>query len=104
MSNEIADLIAALRNGRVNLEQVAQRFRERTWPRSTPEPASTYTELATREQQDPGPHVPGSFDDVAAAFHRGDITRVQYKVLADAAADSMRAEDERRGAGAAESE
>jgi hypothetical protein len=96
MSTEVADLIAAFRNGTMTLDQVAQKFRERRWPRSKPPRATTYIELAKRAEDDPDPYVPGSFDDVAAAFHRGDLTRAQYKALAEAAADSMRAEDRQR--------
>lgn len=92
MSSEVIDLIAALRDGTMTLGQVAQRFRERHWPRTKPPRATTYLELAARAQQDPDPYVPGSFDDVAAAFHRGDLNREQYRVLAEAAAESMRAE------------
>lgn len=104
MSNEVTDLIAALRAGSISLDQLAQDFRERRWPRAAPQPAATYIELAEREQQDPEPHVPGSFDDVAAAFHRGDLSRDEYKILADAAAASMRAEDDRHAGGVADSE
>jgi hypothetical protein len=93
MSTEVADLIAAFRGGTMSLDEVAQKFRERRWPRSKPPRATTYIELATRAEEDPDPYVPGSFDDVAAAFHTGDLTRAQYKVLAEAAADSIRAED-----------
>jgi hypothetical protein len=104
MSNEVVDLIAGLRNGTITIEQLAQEFRERTWPRSAPEPASTYLELAQREQDDPSPYVQGSFDDVSAALHRGDLSQDEYKILAEAAAASMRAEDERRDVGATEPE
>ncbi|HEY1643338.1 MAG TPA: hypothetical protein VGG35_21820 [Streptosporangiaceae bacterium] len=104
MSNEVVDLIAALRDGTISLEQLAARFRERAWPRTAAEPPSSYIELARREQEDPDPYVPGSFDDVAAAFHSGQLSRDEYAVLADAAAASMRAEDEQRSAGAAGSE
>ena len=92
MSSEVTQLIAALQNGALSLDQVALRFRERTWPRTRPPRGTTYLELAAREQEDPDPYVPGSFDDVAAAFHRGDLTRAQYRVLAEAAAESMRAD------------
>jgi hypothetical protein len=92
MSNEIVDLLAALKNGSLSLEQVAQLFRERTWPRTRPNRPATYLEAAARAEDDPDPYVPGSFDDVAAAFHRGDLTRNQYRILAEAAAESMRAE------------
>jgi len=92
-SNEVTDLLAALRAGTLSLDVVAQRFRDRSWPRTKPPAARTYLELAARAQQDPDPYVPGSFDDVAAAYHRGDLSRVQYRTLAEAAAESIRAED-----------
>jgi|SRR5580692_973323 hypothetical protein len=95
MSSEVIDLISALRDGQLSLDQVAQRFRERSWPPTTPPRPATYLELAARAQEDPDPYVPGSFDDVAVAFHRGDITREQYRVLAAAAAESIDAEDGR---------
>jgi hypothetical protein len=95
MSNEVTDLLSALRDGTMSIDDVAHRFRERAWPRShEPEP-TTYIELAIQAQQDPEPYVPGSYDDVAAAYHRGDLTPEQYDVLAHAIADSMEAEDRR---------
>jgi hypothetical protein len=97
MSTEIADLIAELRNGTMSLEEVAQRFRERSWPRNrSPEP-QTYLELAAAAQQDPESYVPGSFDDVVAAYDRGQISDNEYQVLAEAVAESKRAEDRRNG-------
>lgn len=92
-SNEVTALLAALEDGTLSLDEVAQRFRERTWPRRrTPSPTS-YLELAKAAQQDPEPYMPGSFDDVVAAYDRGSINDAQYEVLADAVAESKRAED-----------
>jgi hypothetical protein len=91
MSNEVRDLIEALSSGSMTLEQVAQRFRERTWPSTRPPPPASYLELAAAALQDPEPLVPGSFDDVEAAYARGELTRDQYRVLAEAVADSIRA-------------
>ena len=34
MSSEVNDMIAAFRNGTMTLEEVAQRFHERSWPRT----------------------------------------------------------------------
>lgn len=98
MSSEVADLLAGLHDGTATLEQVAARFRERHWPRTKPPRGITASERSARAEEDPDPYVPGSFDDVAAALHRGDLTREQYQVLAEAAAESMRAEDGRRSA------
>jgi hypothetical protein len=87
---EVADLIAALKSGELSLAEVAEKFRRRTWPRTRrPEPR-THAELA--EQVDPAPEVPDSFDDVLAAYDRGEITREQYRTLVEAAAESIRAE------------
>lgn len=90
-------MIKALRDGTMSLEQVAQRFRERDWPRRRQPPAASYLEMAARAQEDPKPYVPGSFDDVAAAFHRGDLSRDEFRVLSEAVAESKRAEDRRLG-------
>jgi hypothetical protein len=104
MTSEVTDLLAALRDGTVSLDDVAQRFRNRSWPRrATPRP-STYIELATRAQEDPDVPVPGSFDEVTAALYRGDISDADYEVLAQAMAASKRAEDQQREADSANSE
>jgi hypothetical protein len=90
MKSEVLDLVAALQAGDMSLDQVAQRFRERAWSQTAPQPSHSYLDLAKRAEEDPGTYLPGSFDDVAAAFHRGDLTQDQYRVLAEAAAESMR--------------
>jgi hypothetical protein len=95
MTSEVSDLIKALRDGTMTLEEVAQRFRERRWPRRRRQPPASYLEMAARAQEDPDPYLPGSFDDVSAAFHRGDLSRAEYRVLSEAVAESKRAEDER---------
>jgi hypothetical protein len=95
MTSEVSDLIKALRDGTMTLEQVAQRFRERQWPRRRRPPPASYLEMAARAQEDPEPYVSDSFDDVSAAFHRGDLSRAEYQVLSDAVAESKRDEDER---------
>ncbi len=95
--NEVADLLAALRAGLVSADQVALRFRERSWPVTRrPVPAS-YDEMAA--QQDPPADVPGSFDEVTAAYDRGEITWEQYRTLAHAVADSLNAQKRRQQTG-----
>jgi hypothetical protein len=95
MTSEVTNLLAALHDGTASLDEVAQRFRNRSWPRrATPAP-STYLELAARAQEDPEADVPGSFDEVTAALHRGDISDDDYEVLAQAMAASKRDEDRR---------
>jgi hypothetical protein len=96
---DVAELIAALRAGTMSLEEVARRFRQRSWPDQAKAEPKTDLEFATRALEDPDPYVEGSFDDVAAAFHRGDLTLAEYEVLARAASESMDAEDRRRSGG-----
>lgn len=93
MTTEVTDLIVALRNGTVSLEDVAQRFRERTWPRRRTALPTTYTELAASAQRDPEPDIPGSFDEVDAAYQQGKLSDDEYDVLASAMSESLRAED-----------
>jgi hypothetical protein len=93
MSTEITELIAALRDGRMTLGEVAERFRQHSWPARATPPPETYLDLATAAQQDPPLDVPGSFDEVTAAYDRGEITRAAYRQLAEAAAESATAAD-----------
>ena len=46
MSTDVNELIVALQNGSMTLEEVADRFRERSWPRRNVEKAATYLDLA----------------------------------------------------------
>jgi hypothetical protein len=96
MNSEVTDLLAALRDGTMSLGEVAQRFRDRSWPRPARPRPTTYLELATRAQEDPDGDVPGSFDEVTAALYRGDVSDDDYEVLAQAMAASKRADDQRR--------
>ena len=89
MSSEVVELIQALREGTLTLDEVAQRFRERTWPPSKPPAPKTGLEWASATLRDPDPHIPGSFDDVVAACDRGEISEEQYQVLAEAVADAI---------------
>jgi hypothetical protein len=90
--NEVKELLVALRSGDMSLEEVAEQFRLRAWPDERRPAPQTYSELAALAQRDPDPEVPGSFDDVVAAYDRGEITREQYRTLVEAAAESIRAE------------
>jgi hypothetical protein len=92
LSGEVSDLIAALRSGSMSLDEVADKFRQRVWPRTSPPDPKSYIELAAAAQLDPRTDVPDSFDDVVAAYDRGEITREQYRTLVEAAAESIRAE------------
>jgi hypothetical protein len=95
MGNDVTDLLDALHSGTMTLDEVARRFRERAWPRrERPEP-TTYVEMAAEELLDPEPYVPGSYDDVAAAFHAGRLSETQYTKLIEAIAESKRDQDSR---------
>ncbi len=89
--NEVRDLIGALRSGEVTLDEVVAAFRRRTWPRTRSPASQTYSEMAEAALRDPGANVPGSIDDVTAAYDRGEITREQYRTLAHAVADAINA-------------
>jgi hypothetical protein len=91
MRNDIKPLLKALKEGSMSLEQVALIFRERTWPRPQAPATDTYEQLAKAELTDPEPYEPGSFDDVTAAYHSGDLTDEQYDVLANAMTEAVRA-------------
>jgi hypothetical protein len=97
MTSEVTDLITALRDGSMSLDEVASQFRARSWPRRRKRPPSNYLELAAAAQEDPEPSLPGSFDYVTAAYHRGDLSDDEYETLARAMAESKRAEDQREG-------
>jgi hypothetical protein len=90
-STEVSDLLGALKTGSLSLQDVAGRFRERTWTHRASRDPRTYLEFAAAAQEDPEPDQPGSFDEVTAAYDRGEITREQYRTLAHAVADSIKA-------------
>ncbi len=93
MPTEIGDILHALQNGDTTLDQVAQQFRERSWPRRNTAHPNSYDDIAKSELQDPDPFILGSFDEVTAAHVRGEITDDQYGVLAEAMAESLRTQD-----------
>jgi hypothetical protein len=93
MTNEIIELLDALHDGTLTLDAVAQRFREREWPRHKRQEPNSYIEMAAAELNDPAPYIPGSYDDVAAAYHAKRISQDQFRVLSEAVAESQRAED-----------
>src|SRR5262249_55676509 len=99
MSNEVLHLLDALHEGSMTLDEVAERFRHRSWPhRVRPRPGS-YLEMAAAEQEDPDPYIPGSYDDVVAAYDRGRLNDAQYKTLVNAIAEARRTEEAKNGEG-----
>ena len=95
-TSEVTDLIGALRNGSMTLDEVAERFRQRTWPPTRRPVPRSYQELAAQAQMDPEPDVPGSYDEVTAAYDRGELTTEQYDALSDAVADAIRRQANKR--------
>jgi hypothetical protein len=93
MSNAVTDLLNALHEGRLSVDEVAQRFRQRKWPRRRRPLPKNYMEAMAVEFDDPEVYVPESFDDVVAAFDQKKITLDQLRILSEAVADAQRAED-----------
>lgn len=90
---EVNELLDKYKAGELTLEELAQRFRVRRWPRTKRQEPKTYLEMAARAQEDPDPYVVGSWDDVAAAYFRHDLSTDEYTVLSEAVAEAKRAED-----------
>jgi hypothetical protein len=92
--SEVTDLIDSYKAGELTLDELAERFRGRRWPR-TPPPLhpSSYLEMAARAQEDPSLDVPNSFDDVEAAFFRHDLSAEEYELLRRAVEEALKAED-----------
>lgn len=81
----MSEITAALRKlsaGQLSIEEVAQRFANRDWPKGNP--PATLNEAFRRMEDDPAPIVPGSWDEVAVAYTNGLITDQQYETLYDA--------------------
>lgn len=95
-TTDVTTLIAALRDGTLSLDEVAERFRQRVWRPTRPGIPVTAEERAA--QRDPGGDVPGSFDEVTAAYDRGDLSSEQYQLLSEAVADAINAEARRSAA------
>lgn len=97
MSNEVVHLLDALHEGSMTLDEVAERFRHRSWPHRMSTGPSSYLEMAAAEQEDPDLYIPGSYDDVVAAYDRGRLTDTQYETLVNAIAEAKRIEEVKDG-------
>jgi hypothetical protein len=93
MTNEVAELLDALHAGTLTTEDVAERFRTRRWPRRRREAIGDYAEILAGETSDPDVYIPGSFDDVIAAYDQLKINREQLRIFSEAVAESQREED-----------
>jgi hypothetical protein len=87
--SEVTELLAAYRQGQLTLEELAQRFQERSWPPRRASPR-TAREAWQRELEDPEPIQDNSFDEVASAYSLGEITGEEYDRLAQAALHASR--------------
>lgn len=86
-ASDIIEGIVALRAGRVSLNELAGRFRQRDWIIARREPPDTRAERAAR--YDPPPDVPGSVDEVTGAYNDGMLSQEEYDVLCAAIADAI---------------
>ncbi len=93
--SEVTELIDSYRAGELTLDELAERFRSRSWPRASPPlRPSSYLEMTARAQDDPGSDVPDSFDDVEAAFFRHDLSAEEYERLRRAVAEALKSQDQ----------
>jgi hypothetical protein len=81
--SDVTDLIAAYSRGELTLDELAQRFRDRTWPPRRLSPSGLH-DAYKQETEDPEPIAEGSFDEVASAYLQGEISIDEYDVLARA--------------------
>ena len=92
--SEVTELIDSYKAGELTLHELVLRFRARRWPSTMPPPPSSYLEMAARAQEDPRPAVENSYDEVTAAYARGDLTREEYNLLSEAVLEAGKAEDQ----------
>jgi hypothetical protein len=85
--SDVTAMIAAYRRGELTLDELAQRFRARSWPSRRLSPP-TLDEAYKRELKDPEPIAEGSFDEVASAYLQGEISIKEYDILARAAGET----------------
>jgi hypothetical protein len=93
MTSDVTELLNALHEGRLTVDEVARQFEKRKWPRRRRPLPDTYMEARAAELDDPDTYVPGSYDDVIAAYDQQKITLDQLQVLSEAVAEAQRAED-----------
>jgi hypothetical protein len=85
--SEVTILIDAYHAGNISLDDLARRFRTRTWPPVPPACPPGMREAAPAVD-DPEPYIPGSFDDVVLAYDLGKLSDRDYQHLATAAASA----------------
>jgi hypothetical protein len=85
--SEVTEMIDAYRSGELSLDQLAQRFRVRSWASRRPAPR-TAREGWQRELEDPEPIIEGSFDEVVSAYHLGQLSGDEYEILSRAVSEA----------------
>lgn len=87
--SDVTDALDQLIAGGADIEEVADIFRARSWPRRTRVETHDATDLYVLDAADPGDDPEGAFSEVAGylAMHR--IDPEQYRVLSEAAALAM---------------
>jgi hypothetical protein len=98
--SDVTDLLGQLSDGSVTVADVADQFRRRQWPSAAKPDTTDYTALARRTVTDPDAPPPGSFLEVAAAWHDGTLTDDQFTALAQAAADAIKGQQPQPGTAA----
>jgi Zeta toxin len=81
----VTAMIDAWRAGQVTLAELVRQFSARTWP-AVPSVCPPGLADARAAIDDLEPYVPGSFDDVVAAYDLGQLSDTEYGPLAVAAA------------------
>jgi hypothetical protein len=84
---EVTSMIDAYHAGNISLDDLARRFRARTWPAIPPACPPDMREAAPAVD-DPEPYVPESFDDVVLAYDLGKLSDRDYEQLAKAVASA----------------
>ena len=78
---DLASLLAALKSGECTIDAAATAL-----PGLLVRPEPKKGDPMAQMTEDGDPFEPGTFDDVSAAYARGELTNAQYATLAEAAA------------------
>lgn len=88
--SDVTDTLDQLIAGEVTLDEVADQFRARSWPRRERVETSDATGLFRLDAQDPEEDPEGAFSEVAGYYAMHRIDDQQYAALAEAAAEAMK--------------
>lgn len=88
--SDVTDTLDQLVAGQITLDEVAEGFRTRAWPRRVRVETRDATDLFRLDSADPEDDPEGAFSEVAGYYARHLIDDQQYTVLAEAAAEAMK--------------